>query len=158
MANDGPARHRPWYIDFRGDPLLLSKLAFTKNVIFVNRAESEPEVYRELRHFTKALNADIENFNMKNWWGHQKRCFEKLRAEFEFGPLALRPSRRSVRQKPCNIALTLRRNDIFSIEAPEQKTMNQQKYLGWVGHDQTLSQSIKLLQSWVALVRPPHCV
>ena len=59
MANDGPARHLPWYIDFRGDPLLLSKLAVTKNVIFVNRAESEPEVYWERRHFAKTLNADM---------------------------------------------------------------------------------------------------
>ena len=42
MADDGPARHRPWYIDFKDDRLRLSELTFTKNVIFVNRAASEP--------------------------------------------------------------------------------------------------------------------
>ena len=34
---DGLANHRVLYIDFMGDPLRLSKLTFTKNVIFVNR-------------------------------------------------------------------------------------------------------------------------
>ena len=75
MANDGPARHRPWYIDFRGDPLLLSKIAFTKNVIFVNRAESDPEVYWEIRHFGKAFNANNKEVNLKKWWEPKTRLF-----------------------------------------------------------------------------------
>ena len=43
--------HRPWYIDFKHDPLLLSMIEFTKNVIFANRAVLDPQVYWELRHF-----------------------------------------------------------------------------------------------------------
>ena len=41
MANHAPARHLSWYIDFRGDLLMLSKLAFPKNVIIVNCAKSD---------------------------------------------------------------------------------------------------------------------
>ena len=68
VAQKVPARHRPWYIDFKYDSLRLSKLTFTKNVIFEKRAESEPEVYWELRHLAKALNAVIENLNLDEAW------------------------------------------------------------------------------------------
>ena len=47
--------HRPGYIDFRGDPLMLSKIDFAKNVIFEDRAEWDPQVYWELRHFANAF-------------------------------------------------------------------------------------------------------
>ena len=46
-------------IDYaQGDPLLLSKIHFTKTIIFTDRAESDPHVYWELRHFAKAFNTD----------------------------------------------------------------------------------------------------
>ena len=87
--------HKLWYIDFTIDPFRYSQLEFTKSVIFLNREESAPRIYWELRHFAKALNATNEKFNMYVWWCHQKRVYEELRAEFKFDELTLRPCRRA---------------------------------------------------------------
>ena len=76
-----------------------SKLTYTKNVIFTNRAKSEPKVYWELIHFAKAL-----NYGGKYWENQHWRHFPNLQAEFEFHPLTLLPNRRSLGQKPGIIA------------------------------------------------------
>ena len=106
VAQEVPARHRPWYIDFKYDSLRLSKLTFTKNVIFEKRAESEPEVYWELRHIAEALNADSEGFSMKQWFAHQRNRFEALRKEFEFDLITLRPYQRSVGKRAGRVSKT----------------------------------------------------
>ena len=67
-TDKAPAKHRSWYIDFRKDRLQFSQLAVAKNVIFVDRAESEPSVYWEFGRFIKILNADNEKVHMSVWW------------------------------------------------------------------------------------------
>ena len=89
----GQSPHAPWYIDFTRSPVRFSNLAFTKGVIFVTRDGTAPRVYWEVRHFAKALKDSNENFNMYRWWGHQRHMFEKLRKEFNFDALTLRPCR-----------------------------------------------------------------
>ena len=100
MQSDGPAKHRSWYIDFRNSPELHSALEFTKNVIFEDRAESDPEVYWEIRHFGKAFHKNHKKVNVTSWWRNQKaRYFDKMHEEFEFGLLESRPCWKSACQK-----------------------------------------------------------
>ena len=101
QGNDKPtALHRQWYIDFRKDRLQFSKLAIAKNVIFVDRAESEPSVYWDFGRFIKILNADNEKVHMSVWWQTHRPRYEKMQVEFEFHPLTLLPCRRSLARKP----------------------------------------------------------
>ena len=83
------ARHRPWYIVFKYDPLKLSSLAFTKNVIFEKRTKTEPEVYWELRNIAEALHVSIEAFRLKQWLVNQQDRFEALRQKFDFDLVTL---------------------------------------------------------------------
>ena len=99
-TREAPARHRPWYIDFRKKRLQFSKLAVAKNVIFVDRAESEPSVYWEFGCFIKILNADNEKFQMAMWWQTHRPWYEKMQVEFDFHPLTLLPCRRSLARRP----------------------------------------------------------
>ena len=71
----GTQMHRPWYIDFRGDPLICSKVDFAKNVIFENVAEANARVYWEVYHFAKAMSKDNSNFRMGPWWANQRTFF-----------------------------------------------------------------------------------
>ena len=91
----GLSEHKLWYIDFTLDPFRYSQLEFTKSVIFLNRQESTPRIYWELRHFAKALNATNEKFNMYVWWCHQRRVYKELMEKFKFDELTLRPCRRA---------------------------------------------------------------
>ena len=100
--------HRPWYIDFRGDPLICSKVDFAKNVIFENVAEANARVYWEVYHFAKAMSKDNSNFRMGPWWANQRTFFDRLRMEFNLDIWELRPCRRSsVRIKDNMIAPTM---------------------------------------------------
>ena len=93
------AKHRSWYIDFRKDRVQFSQLAMAKNVIFVDRGESEPSVYWEFGRFIKILNADNEKVHMSVWWQTHRPRYEKMQDEFEFHPLTLLPCRRSLARR-----------------------------------------------------------
>ena len=94
------ARHKPWYIDLRNESLHFSKLEVLKNVIFIDREESEPSVYWDFGRFIKTLNADNEKAHMSVWWQTHRPWYEKIRIEFDLHPLSLLPCRRSIARKP----------------------------------------------------------
>ena len=94
------AKHRRWCIDFRKDRMPFSNLKHTKNVIFGDRAANEPSLYWEFDCFIKILNADKEKFSMGMWWQTHRPWYEKLLSEFDFHPLTLLPSRRSLARRP----------------------------------------------------------
>ena len=94
------AKHRRWCIDFRKDRMPFSNLKRTKNVIFGDRAANEPSLYWEFDCFIKILNADKEKFSMGMWWQTHRPWYEKLLSEFDFHPLTLLPSRRSLARRP----------------------------------------------------------
>ena len=81
----------------------LSKIDLAKNVIFEDRAESEPKVYWEFRDFGVGLIDEWQSRQTKRynvWWKtHARGVFEKMSAEFHFSPLTLIPCRRSLAQK-----------------------------------------------------------
>ena len=107
MRGDGPAKHRSWYIDFRNSPELKSAIEFTKNIIFENREESDPEVYWEIRHFAKAFHKNHKQVNVTSWWRNQKaRYFDKMRDEFELGLRESRPCWKSACQQIKRISYT----------------------------------------------------
>ena len=68
MANDCPAKHRAWYIDFNNDPWRLSKLTFTKNKTFVNLAEADT---------SHSSDAETEDTNLQD--SHEKRTNNRMK-------------------------------------------------------------------------------
>ena len=94
------AKRRQWCIDFRKDRMPFSNLKRTKNVIFGDRAANEPSLYWEFDYFIKILNADKEKFSMGMWWQTHRPWYEQFLIEFDFHPLTLLPSRRSLARRP----------------------------------------------------------
>ena len=87
--------NRPWYIDFRGDPMMLSKVDIAKNLIIEDVDKANTQVFWEVRHFAKAISKDNDKFRIGPWWAHQRYFFEKLRLEFNLNAVELRPCRGS---------------------------------------------------------------
>ena len=70
--------HRPWYIDFRGDPMMLSKVDIAKTLIIENVNKDNTQVFWEVRTFAKTISKYKHKFQMKPWWAHQRYFFGQL--------------------------------------------------------------------------------
>ena len=69
--------NRPWYIDFRENPMMLSKVDIAKNLIIEDVDNKNTQVFWEVRHFAKAISKDNDKFRIGPWWAHQ-RCLVGL--------------------------------------------------------------------------------